>query len=216
MRTINKFQKDATFFPLSLKERIDLKNICEFAERLDARQAIPATSSNFSIRASTESFLISRSGIHKRHLNPSSFLRVNLRGKPMSIIAPKPSDETLLHALIYRNIPDANVVIHCHAPELELLRAPHHSIAGHELLKALEKKTHEEDYNLPVFSNSQDMEKLSLDIEKKLFTKKQSVHAFILESHGIYCLGKNIDETIMRLEALLHLIGISIRVSPKK
>lgn len=202
-----KYRRDASFFLLSSKELLELKKLCNLAVFLDGLQAIPATSSNFSFRTSENSFLISKSGVHKRDLNPSRFVRVNLEGAPLSSISPKPSDETLLHALVYKLYPQANVVAHCHAREFEKFRVPHHIFKGHELLKIFGFKNHTESFSLPVFENSQDMEALSKKIEPFLIdwkTKNKTI-AIMLESHGIYCFGESVEQVQNYLEALFHL-----------
>ncbi|KAB8027390.1 class II aldolase/adducin family protein [Fluviispira multicolorata] len=225
MRTYQKYNKDASFFSLSLNERIELNSLCETVCRLDKRQAIPATSSNFSIRSKSAEFLITKSGIHKRNLNPSHFIRTNFSGIPLHPLAPKPSDETLLHALIYKNFSNANAILHCHAPELEVfslektekstfskqnssfIRHSLYKIKGHELLKALGLKSHSEDYYLPIIENHQNMLLLSQEIES-IFIKIETpspLCAFVLENHGIYCFGNSISQAELRLEAILHL-----------
>ena len=209
MKAVSRYLKDASFCPLSLYERIELKRLCAAARRLDTMQAIPATSSNFSLRSSKSTFLISRSGIHKRLLEPAHFIRTNLAGEPVHPLSPKPSDETLLHALLYKHLPQVGSIVHCHARELEFLRAPEHRFEGHELLKALGKSNHEEPLDFPVFKNSQDMIALAKLIEKNLFEEStlRSVFGFMLERHGIYVVGKNVAQAEMRLEALLHLLA---------
>jgi methylthioribulose-1-phosphate dehydratase len=204
MRSRSKYKRDASFLPLSTHERIFLKRLCDVAKRLDSRLAIPATSSNFSLRTSAENFLISRSGIHKRLLTPEHFIRTDLDGKPLHPLSPKPSDETLLHALIYKKDRAAQAILHCHAPELEKLQSPQWIFQGHELLKAMGLKSHEEPYAFPVFSNSQDMNVLAEQIDKH-----SAVHGWLgcfhLERHGIYISGITIENALMKLEALLHL-----------
>lgn len=221
MRTYKKIIKDSSFLPISLYEKIELNYICDIAKRLDNRFAIPATSSNFSIRTKNNSFLITKSGLHKRNLNPSHFIRVNFNGKPLHSLAPKPSDETLLHAIIYRNYQKINAVLHCHAPELEnvtlnkteLLPNKFGSInygffklSGHEILKALGIKNHIEEFKLPVIQNDQDIEKISNFIEKNLssFENETPFCAFLLENHGIYCFGNSTHQAEYRLEAILY------------
>jgi methylthioribulose-1-phosphate dehydratase len=227
MRTYKKIIKDSSFFPLSLYETIELNNICNAAKRLDRRNAIPATSSNFSIRSKENTLLITKSGLHKRNLNPSHFIRSDLQGNPLHSQSPKPSDETLLHAMIYRNLRNATAVLHCHAPELEFITLKKSEplthaknekeqtlcgffkLHGHEILKALGLKTHLEDFYLPVVQNDQDMEKLSKQIEKNFFTHQQKLPlcAFLLENHGIYCFGNSVHQAELRLEAILHLLS---------
>ena len=203
-----KYRRDASFFLLSQNELFELNKLCKLAVYLDKRNAIPATSSNFSLRLNKNSFLISKSGIHKRDLNPSRFVRVNLEGETLSPISPKPSDETLLHALVYKLFPEMNVVAHCHAQEFEKFKAPQHIFKGHELLKIFGLKNHLEDFHLPVFENSQDMKALAERIEP--FMKKNTGLnvAFMLEKHGIYCFGKSIDQVQNYLEALFYLVDV--------
>jgi len=212
MKTVWKYKRDATFFPLSAWERVNLSKLCALARRLDARLAIPATSSNFSMRTRTDidvdlgAFLITRSGLHKRLITPGHFLRVDVAGSPLHPLAPKPSDETLLHAMIYAKFPSAKAVVHCHAPELEKCRAPVFVLEGHELLKALGLRTHQESFPLAVFPNNQDMGALVKLIEPRLGEAALKV-GFVLEKHGLYCIGADIDQAAMRLEALLHLLA---------
>lgn len=195
--------------PLSPLEQIHLTKLSEIAARLDARLAIPATSSNFSLRSSGRGFLVSRSGKHKRSLNPSDFLLVDHNGIPVAPIAPKASDETLLHALIYRHSPSVTSILHCHAPELERAAPPEVKIQGHELLKALGLHDHKTAYSIPVYSNSQDMAALAKTIEKKQFTAEiepDKPVLFILAQHGIYCGWSSLQRTEAALEAVLHLL----------
>lgn len=211
MRFERRFRFDASGqIPLSLFEQIKLGKLSDVAARLDNRQAIPATSSNFSIRRDHSAFFVSRSGKHKRELNPSDFLLVDFQGRAKALVAPKPSDETLLHAIIFKNCPWIECVIHCHAPELEFLRAPSFSIDGHELLKALGATDHLTPFELCIYENTQDMHELAASIEKRQLIDK-SAHGpvtFILARHGIYCAGESIGKTEAYLEALLHLLKL--------
>ena len=204
----SKYIYDATFQPLTALQRIQLKSLCAAARRLDERHAIPATSSNFSLRCGPNHFFISKSGLHKRDLEPNHFIRGHLNGIPVHPMSPKPSDETLLHSVVYRNDPNAGTVLHCHAPELEILKSPQFIINGHELLKALGKNSHTEPFSIPVIKNSQNMQELALEVEQNIYNQGNSVIAFVLENHGIYCIGRNTDQAMARLEAILHLICI--------
>lgn len=211
MRVERRHRFDASGqMPLSLFEQIKLGQLCHVAVRLDGRHSIPATSSNFSIRRDDSAFFVSRSGKHKRELNPSDFLLVDLQGRAKAPVAPKPSDETLLHAVIYRNCPWIECVIHCHAPELEFLRAPGFTIEGHELLKALGARDHFTPIELCVYDNTQDMAELAAAVESRQLTRENSHGAvtFVLARHGIYCGGESIGKTEAYLEALLHLLKL--------
>jgi ribulose-5-phosphate 4-epimerase/fuculose-1-phosphate aldolase len=206
MKTVWKHKRDATFFPLSAWERVNLSKLCAIARRLDSRLAIPATSSNFSFRAQPEAFLMTRSGLHKRLITPEHFLRVDVTsGLPLHPLAPKPSDETLLHAMLYSAFPSARAIVHCHAPELEKCRVPAFHFEGHELLKALGARTHLEPFSLSVFPNDQNMQALVELISPRLKEPSLAV-GFVLEKHGVYCVGTDVEQAHLRLEAILHLL----------
>jgi methylthioribulose-1-phosphate dehydratase len=201
-----KIRRDASFFLLTQSETLTLNKLSQLARFLDIHRAIPATSSNFSMRAQDNSFLISKSGLHKRDLNPSHFVRVDSDGKPLSFVSPKPSDETLLHALIYRKFSNAHVVAHSHACEFENFKWPRHTFCNHELLKTFGLKTHETSFSVPVFKNSQDMSSLSKEIESSLQQNSdQPIVCFVLENHGVYCFGRSVDQVQNYLEALFYL-----------
>lgn len=195
---------------LSPLGQLELKKLCAVARWLDDQHAIPATSSNFSYRDAENSFWITRSGIHKKDLTASHFLSVDLTGRPLSCHFIKPSDETLLHGMIYRHFPNSRAVLHCHAREFEQAKAPHHLLAGHELLKAIGLKTHTENVIIPVFKNSQDMAALSQEI-MRYYTDHPHPHhfAFILEHHGVYCFGPDVDRARYHLEVMFHLFSCS-------
>lgn len=198
--------------PLSLLEQIQLSALCSIAVRLDTRLAIPATSSNFSLRSSGNHFFVSRSGKHKRELTPSDFLLVDHTGRAIAPVAPKASDETQLHALIYKHCPWVKVILHCHAPELEKAMPPVLAIPGHELLKALGCADHTTPYSIPVYENSQDMTVLAKTVEQKQFKSKSATLPnqpviFQLAQHGIYCGWSTLQNTEAALEAILHLIN---------
>lgn len=203
--------RDASFSPLSAYHRIQLERLSATVRRLDARQAIPATSSNFSLRIDSEQCFISRSGIHKRDLNPSSFLRVSIEsGKAVHSLAPRPSDELAVHQALYKLHPELRCILHCHAAEIEKVHAPGVRIEGHELLKALGFRDHQTDFYLNAFENTQDMSALARAVEKlsKGSPEHTSLHLgiFILEHHGIYCGGASVQNAEARLEAILHLL----------
>jgi methylthioribulose-1-phosphate dehydratase len=217
MRSERKYRFDASRqIALSLFEQIKLGQLCTVAQRLDKRHAIPATSSNFSLRRDPQSFLISRSGKHKRDLHQGDFLLVDLAGNACAPMAPKASDETLLHALVYEKCPWVGCILHCHAPELENLRPPAVKIAGHELLKALGAADHNTPLVLTVYENNQDMRQLANDIKAKQFAEpsaKKGPVLFMLSQHGIYCGGETVEKTEAYLEALIHLIVLNDAMS---
>lgn len=210
MKTFIKHRSDASFFALSLNEQVQLKKLCGVARRLDNAFCIPATSSNFSLRATPNTALMSRSGLHKRLLTPRDFIRINFEGQALRKQSPKPSDETLLHTVIYKMLPEIGCVLHCHPEAIEELDEPGIKIEGHELLKILGFKDHNSPLFLNTFANDQDMSRLAIRVEKQFHVSsiESSLRhgIFVLAHHGIYCAGKSVDQAEARLEAVIHLL----------
>lgn len=153
---------------------------------------------------------MSRSGLHKRLLTPRDFIRIDFNGHALRKQSPKPSDETLLHTVIYKLIPEVGCVLHCHPEAIEELDEPGFKIEGHELLKILGYKDHNSPLFLNTFANDQDMRHLAMRVEKHFHAigAESSLHygIFVLAHHGIYCAGKTVDQAEARLEAVIHLL----------
>lgn len=215
MISASRYRFDASGLPLTFKQRLELQNLCAVVRRLDARQAVPATSGNFSLRIDANTSFISRSGMHKRNLTPRHFLRVNFEGEPLTPLSPKPSDELAVHSALYELLPEMNCVLHCHASCIESVKSPGEVLPGHELLKILGWDTHTRDLYLNAFANTQDMNALARLI-KKVFEGSPDFASLrfgilVLQNHGIYCAGKDVANAEARLEAILHLLEIRTR-----
>lgn len=212
MRFVTKQKFDASGCALSAKQRITLDHLSETARRLDARLAIPATSGNFSARCDEQEIFVSRSGLHKRDLEPRHFLRVNVKTGAPRPFSPRPSDETEVHRSLYSLYPNLNAILHCHAAEIERIVSPGTLFPGHELLKVLGWQTHTSDFFLNAFPNTQDMTQLGRDVTRVASGSPESSSLFygifVLQNHGIYCGGTSVKNAEARLEAILHLLRI--------
>ncbi len=186
------------------------------ASILNGKGFLPATGGNISTVLRDEPFLlqISCSGVDKGNLNVASFINVDASGKAVSGNL-KPSAETLLHISIIKKY-GASSVIHTHSVFGTVLSEIYAengyvSIEGYEMLKALSgNSTHLMEEKIPVFNNSQDMERLSGDIIKGL-EKFINVHGFLLSGHGLYTWGKTVDEARRHAEALEFLFEVKYR-----
>jgi methylthioribulose-1-phosphate dehydratase len=75
----------------------------------------PATSTNYSF-IENDQIWVSRSGVDKSEFSENDFIPIDNAGKvqvPFEGI--KPSDETMIHVLIYRLFPEAKVILHSHS-----------------------------------------------------------------------------------------------------
>lgn len=188
--------------------------VTEVIAFLHARGWTPATSSNFSCRTAPTSplFSVSVSGLDKGCLTADDFILVDGQGQPVDSARQslKPSAETLLHALIYQQFPQANVVLHTHSVNgtvLSKLYEQQHGLwlCDFEILKGLEGiKTHQAEVWLPIFSNAQDMQGLSADILAELH-QKPPVYGFLLAGHGLYTWGDTAAQAKRHVEVFEYL-----------
>ncbi|MDW8096477.1 MAG: methylthioribulose 1-phosphate dehydratase, partial [Aquificaceae bacterium] len=180
---------------------------------LHSRGWLPASGGNLSARLENGQVLITASGSHKGHLTREDFVLLDIDGKLVEG-SKKPSAETMLHLVVYRNLPEVMSVIHVHSIGSTLISRVSDGdvrLENYELLKAFEGiKTHEASIVVPVFENSQDMNALSKLVEDRLLNDK--TYGFLLRSHGLYTWGRTIREAYIRLEAFEFLFECELRL----
>ena len=187
--------------------------LCEAAHWCAARGWVPATSGNFSVRDGGRIF-ISRSGLDKGQMRTRDLLELDLEGNVLSG-AGKPSAETVLHIVIYRDYPEAGAILHVHSVWNTLLSARFAGgrvvLENYELLKALDGvTTHEHREAIPVLSNSQDYHLLSRELTEAL-KEHPGTHGVLLGGHGLYTWGKSVADARRHVEALEFLFEVEGR-----
>ena len=188
--------------------------LCATARWCYTQGWLPATSGNFSLRDG-QSLWMSPSGIDKGALQACDLLELNLDGQPQNA-ALKPSAETALHVVLYRERPQARAILHVHTIWNTLLSERFAAIGylpieGYELLKALSGvTTHIHLERVPVLENSQDYAALSRELEEAL-ASHPAAHGVLLNRHGLYTWGQSVAEARRHLEALEFLFEVEAR-----
>lgn len=95
------------------------QQLCEVGHYLGERGLAWGTSGNISLRVDDEHFLISASGAWLGRLTPEQAALCSLLDERFE--GAKPSVETPMHRAIYRNRPDAQVVVHVSPPYTTLI-----------------------------------------------------------------------------------------------
>src|ERR1700722_15476652 len=89
--------------------------LCAEAHACARRGWVPATAGNFSFRdAETGRIFITASGLDKGAITPDDLLEIDLNCEVIAGIG-KPSAETSLHGVIYRDRPDNGAIFHVHS-----------------------------------------------------------------------------------------------------
>lgn len=174
-----------------------LEELCRVMTLFGTRQWCLATSSNFSLKVEKKIY-ITRSGIQKSEAKEEDFLLIDSNGQVLAGEG-KPSDETELHLLIYREDSEAQCVLHTHSVAGTALSRVFGDrgesticFTSCEMQKALPPySSHENDLALPLFQNSQDMTLLALQVAKR-WPEVLPVSGFYLQGHGLYAWGSSV------------------------
>ncbi|HEY2466998.1 MAG TPA: methylthioribulose 1-phosphate dehydratase [Terracidiphilus sp.] len=198
--------------PDSLSGEID--QLCATARSCYARGWVPATSGNFSLRWGSRIF-ITPTGLDKGALTPENLLEIDMDGAAIAGMG-KPSAETSLHTVIYRERVHARAILHVHTVWNTLLSGKFLStgyvvLRGYELLKGLSGvATHEHTERVPIIENTQEYAALAEHLSKVLSSNKEA-HGVLLSRHGLYTWGESVAEASRHLEALEFLFEVEGR-----
>lgn len=178
--------------------------VAEMGRFAAARDWVPATSGNFSVRIDARHIAITRSGADKGRLAAGDVVAVSL-DEP---IPPGVSAETPLHVARYRADESIGAIMHVHTVAATVLsRGAGQSVVvnGLEMQKALPGiTTHDGSISIPVFPNAQDTAALAIEVEKSL--KPGGIPGYLLAGHGMYAWGKDVAQARRHVEALEFLL----------
>jgi methylthioribulose-1-phosphate dehydratase len=202
--------------------RAQAEALCELAHACAGRGWVPATAGNFSFRdAKSGRIFITASGLDKGAITPDDLLEIGFTGAAGAdcrVLAGvgKPSAETGLHGVIYRDAAATGAIVHVHSIWNTLLSDRFAAegavpLEGYELLKALSGvDTHEHRELVPVLENSQEYGGLSMELEAAL-RSYPGAHGVLLRRHGLYTWGESIAGAWRHLEALEFLFEVEAR-----
>jgi autoinducer 2 (AI-2) kinase len=97
--------------------------LCRIVDELFAAELITATGGNVSARipGQPDQAWITPSQLFKGDLSPEILVRIGMHGRALDEDARSPSSEALMHTAVLSAKPEAQAVIHCHAPNATVL-----------------------------------------------------------------------------------------------
>jgi methylthioribulose-1-phosphate dehydratase len=175
---------------------------------------VSGTSGNFSTVLSRHPFvlMITASGAHKGELSANDFLCLDEDNRIIAGTG-KPSAETAIHQAIIQER-GAGAILHTHSVWATLLSDLYghlggFNIEGYEMLKGLSGvQTHQHCEWLPILANSQDYAILSAAV-RRLLRERPNIHGILLQGHGLYTWGDQIQEARRHVEILEFLMEVS-------
>jgi len=174
----------------------------------------PATSTNYSFLNSEtpKTIAISQSGIDKSQFGIEHWMLINHEGKALEGYQHlKSSAETLLHTVLYQLDDSIKFILHTHSIYNTVLsqyyeKQGYLTLSNYEVLKGMDGiDTHEVDYTLTIFPNTQDIATLSSDF-KNYYSKNKHIKAYLIAGHGLYTWGRSLAEAKRHLEVLEFLL----------
>jgi methylthioribulose-1-phosphate dehydratase len=192
------------------------EDLCAVGRWCAGRGWVPATAGNFSFHdAESGRIFITASGLDKGAITSDDLLEIDAECKVVAGKG-KPSAETNLHGVIYRDRPAAKAIFHVHSIWNTLLSDRYAAqgvvlLENYELLKALSLvATHQHLEKVPVLENSQAYDELAHRLGEML-THYPGAHGFLLRRHGLYVWGDSIASAKRHLEALEFLFEVEAR-----
>jgi L-fuculose-phosphate aldolase len=171
-----------------------IKNtIVQAGKKLLADGLVSGTWGNISIRADSETMLITPSGKPYEKISCEDIVIVNYKtGKYKGIV--KPSSEKELHCEIYRTRKDINAVIHTHQPNASTVAAAGRKVPPilDDMVQIIGPDVRVADYALPSTKS----------IVRKTVRALKGRMAALMANHGAVCIGRDIDEAFIVCQIL--------------
>lgn len=202
------------------EQNLLISQIIKAGKYFHAQGWLPATSGNLSMRLDQQNIVITESGNNKGELVEDNFLVVDMAACPQGSNK-KPSAETLLHTQLYQWNSKINAVFHVHSINSVVIsklfrKEDELVLENYELLKAFAgNRTHATKEVVPIFSNTQNIAELSMQIENYL-EDKPFIHGYLIEGHGLYSWGESSEEALRHVEAFENLFDMEIRYRSHK
>ncbi len=176
--------------------------LIQTANQLGTRGWLRATSGNLSVRIADNplTMAITRSGSDKQSLQVDDVIGISQ--KHVIWGNGRPSAETGIHEAIYTRT-ESGAVLHVHTVFNNLAsigpQGGHLRLTGSEMLKALGYWGEDAVCDLPVIPNYADLDRLSATA---LAAIDPSVPGLLIQGHGVYAFGDDIQTAVRHLEAL--------------
>ena len=182
--------------------------IADYARRLHARGWVANHDGNVTARAGaagSDRYLATPTAVSKAEITAESLIVVDEGGRAVQG-AGKPFSEIMLHLTVYRSRPDVGAVVHAHPPT-----ATGFALAGPQAARLLDQPLIPEAVvslgpGVPLVPFSQPGEAACRALAPFTLTHD----AVLIENHGVFAWGRDVEQAWLRMELVEHLARIAL------
>ncbi|WP_128254755.1 aldolase [Falsirhodobacter deserti] len=174
------------------------KTLCDLCRSLFDRGYSVGGAGNVSVRLDTGGFLVTPTGGSLGRIGPSDLAEVDAVGTILA--GPKPSKEFAFHKALFDCRPEVGAIVHLHSTYLTALSCLE-DLPKDNALRAFTPYYVMRVGTLPVIPYYRPG---SAEIARDLanIAQTQAANAFLLASHGVVVLGKNVEDAVNNAEEL--------------
>ncbi len=166
--------------------------ICEVGRRMWVRAQVAANDGNISVRLDDDNILVTPTAVSKGFMQPEEIIKLTPDGRIIG--EGKPSSEALLHLACYHTRRDVMAVVHAHPPYATAFAALGQPVPTRyltEIAVAL--------WEVPCAAYGTPG---SLEVPESALPMLETADAFLLRSHGVVTVGRDLDEAYYRMETV--------------
>ncbi len=186
---------------MALDIRSTRERICEIGRLLYDRKLTDAAGGNISVRVGSQICITPRfaGSNFQWRLNPDQVLVTDSDGNQLEGNG-ELSREAKVHFRLFKEFPDGNAVIHCHAEHVLVFCA-----AGIPMIPVLESTLKFGEIGFCTFAPAHSKEladSIAFELHKKEKALKSQAAAVMAPWHGLFVLGKNLDAAYDAVERI--------------
>lgn len=172
------------------------QQVIQTAHRLHQMGWVANHDGNVSVRLKGDRLLITATATSKRDIDEASLLVVDMQGRVLEG-RKRPFSELELHIACYRARPEANVVLHSHAPF-----ATAFGLAGRELAPvAIPEIVVSLGDRIPTVPRRMPKDPEGRDLVAQYAAEYD---AFLVAGNGVFTLGDDLTQALLRMELVEH------------
>jgi L-fuculose-phosphate aldolase len=179
------------------------QDIVEIGRRLWMRGYVASNDGNISVRLGPDRLLMTPASVSKGFMTPDMLVVTDLDGTLVAG-APgrKPSSETLMHLVAYRERPDVNAVVHAHPP-----LSTGFAVAGIPLDRAVLAEVVTTLGSIPIADYGTPSTR---ELADAVTPYVRSHDGLLLANHGALALGRDLFAAYYKMETIEHFARISL------